>query len=131
MEGRYNKMGSSDARQVIWAPGKFFFFYSFVFFWYQLIFIVYIYCKLQTTWWCKAVTTKQAQTMPALCEFRVWHGSHHRWLLVILHPSPVTPHPWQVTYTQVQVETVGSVWTPWFQCTMVIYHGLQYRKANK
>ena len=36
---------------------------------------------------------------------RVWHGSHRRWLLVIPHPSPVTPHPWQVTCMQVQVET--------------------------
>ena len=42
---------------------------------------------------------------------RVWHRSHFRWLLVILHLSPVTLHPSQVTCMQVQDETTGFAWT--------------------
>ena len=51
----------------------------------------------------------QLSSLSACYLLRVWHRSHCGWLLVILHLSPVTPHPSQVTCIQVQVETTGFV----------------------
>ena len=57
-----------------------------------------------------------------------------RWLLVIPHLSPVTPHPWQVTCTQVQVEPQVLFGCCGFNVlrlfTMVYSIGKQINKCN-